>query len=110
MGGSAIAGAAFGGAGRLAAGFKGVGKEFSHFIPIRFGSAFKKNSLWNGNYVSSARHFRHDGYRYPVGYRDMGNRLQQGLRQFDRIPAAPAGVTAGGAWGTTNGSQANGGY
>ena len=37
-----------------AAGVKGAGKEFSHWIPNRMGGP---RSIWNGNYVSPARHY-----------------------------------------------------
>jgi RHS repeat-associated protein len=107
VGGSAIAGAAFGGAGRLAAGFRGAGKEFSHFVPTRVGGIFKPKSRWNGNYVSPGRHFRHDGFRYPKGNKEFGRRIPHGPRQFDRLPQAPAGLAAGGAWGAANGGSAS---
>jgi RHS repeat-associated protein len=106
VGGSALAGAAFGGAGKLASGLKGAGKEFSHFIPKRAGSIFKKNSRWNGNYVSPKRHYKHDDYRYPSGSSGFGDKLPQGLMQYDRLPSAPTGLAGAAAFGGVN-SQYN---
>lgn len=56
-------------------------------------------SIWNGNYVTPKRHFKHDNYRFPKGWREMGNRFPRPLQQLDRIPNAVKGVGAGGALG-----------
>jgi RHS repeat-associated protein len=106
-------GFAAGGAGGLrAAGAKGVGKEFSHWIPgrhlrslsSRLGARGQKfvnqtfgRSRANGNFVSAQRHFRHDPYRYPRGWREMGDRFGSVGRQLDRVPSALYGAAAGGA-------------
>ena len=70
--------AAGGAAGLRAAGAKGAGKEYSHWIPARtkkllgnsrFGKwLLKKGNKWNGNYVSPTRHYKHDNFRYPRGW------------------------------------------
>ena len=84
---------ATGAAGGLkAAGTKGAGKEFSHWIPNRFGGP---RSPWNGNFVSPSRHYRHDPFRYPPGWRELGPRLNPFLQQVDRIPNAIKGTAAG---------------
>ncbi len=81
---------AFGGAGGLrAAGTKGVGKEFSHWIPNRMGGP---RSLWNGNYVSAARHHLHDPYRYVKGGGPKWHPIRQ---QWDRIPKVYKGGMLG---------------
>ena len=95
-----------GAAGLRAAGKRGVGREFSHSIPHRF---LKNRPAWlrngfgrsrlNGNYVTPARHYRHDPFRYPAGWRDLGPRLNPVLRQLDRLPRAVVGPAAGAAWG-----------
>jgi hypothetical protein len=43
------------------AGIRGAGREFSHWIPERWGGP---RSLWNGNYVSVYVHALSDPYRY----------------------------------------------
>lgn len=106
-------GFAAGGAGGLrAAGAKGVGKEFSHWIPARhlrslssrLGPRGQKlvsqtfgRSRANGNYVSPQRHFQHDPYRYPRGWREMGDRFGSAGRALDRVPRSLYGAGAGGA-------------
>lgn len=47
--------------GLKAAGAKGVGKEFSHWIPNRMGGP---RSTWNGNFVPRETHALSDPYRY----------------------------------------------
>lgn len=70
-----------GGAGWEAAGAKGAGKEFSHWIPNRMGGP---RSKWNGNYVTPAQHYYHDPFRYPRGWRDLGDKYPAWLQQLDR--------------------------
>jgi RHS repeat-associated protein len=79
-----------------AAGTRGLGREFSHWIPNRFGGP---RSIWNGNYVSPARHYYHDPFRYPAGWRDLGPKWNPALQQLDRIPNVYKGAAAGGAYG-----------
>jgi RHS repeat-associated protein len=89
--------------GLKAAGKKAAGREFSHFIPDRIlkkpgSAALRKNfgrSAWNGNYVPPGRHYRHDVYRWPSGWHELGPRLPQGIRQIDRIPNVYWGTGAG---------------
>ncbi len=92
--------AATGVAGGLrAAGTRGAGKEFSHWIPNRMGGP---RSLWNGNYVSKATHALSDPYRYRFMPRSwkaanpMPNRLSQ---QWTRLPNVYKGAGVGGAYG-----------
>ncbi len=75
-----------------AAGAKAEGKEFSHWIPNRMGGP---RSIWNGNYVSPARHYKHDPFTYPSGWRDLGLKWNPALQQLDRIPNAIKGTAAG---------------
>lgn len=98
---------ALGAAGGLrAAGTRAAGREFSHWIPdrlLRGGPAWLREgfgrSRLNGNYVNPARHYLHDRFRYPSGWRDLGPRLNPVLRQLDRVPRALAGTGAGAAYG-----------
>jgi hypothetical protein len=79
-----------------AAGTRGAGREFSHWIPNRMGGP---RSIWNGNYVTPARHYYHDPFRYPRGWRDLGPKWPAWAQQFDRIPNAYKGGAAGAGWG-----------
>ena len=94
------ASAATGVAGGLkAAGTKGAGREFSHWIPNRMGGP---RSTWNGNFVSREVHAMSDPYRYRFMPRDwkaanpMPSRVNQ---QWVRIPNAYKGAGAGVAYG-----------
>jgi hypothetical protein len=88
-------GFAAGGVGGLrAAGQKAAGKEFSHWIPHRLGGP---RSIWNGNFVTPARHYLHDPFRYPRGWRDLGDKWPAVLQQLDRIPNIFKGTALGGA-------------
>ena len=89
------------------AGKKAVGYEFSHWIPDRILKRTKSKfiresfgkSIWNGNYVSPARHYAHDPYRFPKGWKNMGNRFAPIFQQLDRIPRVLDGIVAGVAAG-----------
>lgn len=107
--------------GVIAAGVKAEGMEFSHAIPARvfrpssksysatldaaFGWAEK--TILNGNYVTPLRHYLHDPFRYPKGWRDFGEKLPSWLQQLDRIPNVFKGGAAGAAYGAA-GSAMNG--
>jgi hypothetical protein len=103
-------GVALGGVGGLG---RAAGKEFSHWIPDRLlrktGSDFLRKTFGrsplDGNYVSPARHFKHDPYRFPGG--NNGSKLPPIVQQLDRIPtAAASGVYAGeGAFDAANGDD-----
>ncbi|MES9991501.1 MAG: RHS repeat-associated core domain-containing protein, partial [Candidatus Thiodiazotropha sp.] len=84
--------AAGGAAGWRAGGRKAAGTEFSHWIPNRMRGP---RSRWNGNYVSPRRHYYHDPYRYPSGWRNFGPKLPKPAQQFDRIPNPYKGAAAG---------------
>jgi len=108
--------AATGAAGGIkAAGTKALGKEFSHFIPKwfgrriggRLGGAIQRNSIWNGNYVARMRHFKHDPFRYPTGYKQWGDKFWPGIQQLDRIPWVYRGTGVGVGYGL-GGRAANG--
>jgi hypothetical protein len=84
--------AAGGAAGWRAGGRKAAGTEFSHWIPNRMGGP---RSRWNGNHVSPRRHYYHDPYRYPSGWRNFGPKWPKPAQQFDRIPNPYKGAAAG---------------
>jgi hypothetical protein len=86
--------AAGGAAGWRTAGQKAAGKEFSHWIPNRMGGP---RSNWNGNYVTPQRHYYHDPYRYPKGWRDFGPKWPGPIQQLDRVPNVYKGGVASGA-------------
>lgn len=94
-----------GAAGLEAAGGKGAGKEFSHWIPNRMGGP---RSAWNGNYVPTATHALSDPYRYRFMSRvwkaenPMPN---QAWQQWTRIPNVYKGAAAGGAAGVAGAAQ-----
>ncbi len=81
-----------------AAGAKGAGKEFSHWIPDHKGGP---RSIWNGNFVTPAQHYFHDPFRYPRGWRDLGPKWPAWVQQIDRIPNAYKGGAVGAGWGGT---------
>ncbi len=97
FGASVALGAAWG---LEAAGTKGAGKEFSHWIPKRLGGP---NSLLNGNYVSKSTHALSDPYRYRFmskawkASNPIYNPLQ---RQWIRLPNWIKGAGAGAGYGT----------
>jgi hypothetical protein len=79
-------------AGVRAAGTRGAGREFSHWIPARWGGP---RTIFNGNYVSPARHYYHDPFRYPAGWQDLGRKWNPILSQIDRIPNVYKGTLLG---------------
>jgi RHS repeat-associated protein len=87
-----------------AAGAKGAGQEFSHWIPNRMGGP---RSLSNGNYVPTRVHALSDPYRYrfmPRAWKatnPLPSRLNQ---QWVRIPNVYKGGGAGGAYGAAGGT------
>ena len=88
-----------GAAGLRAAGTKGAGKEFSHWIPNRMGGG---RSLWNGNYVSTAVHALSDPSRYRFmskAWKEANQLPSWIIRQWNRIPKVYKGGAAGGAIG-----------
>jgi RHS repeat-associated protein len=89
-----------GAAGLRVATKKAAGLEYSHWIPARvlrnrFGMTkkqAKKHNPWNGNYVTPERHYKHDPYRYPRGWKTMGDRLDGLEKHLDRIPTSVKGA------------------
>jgi len=85
--------------GTRAAGARGAGKEFSHWIPDRMGGP---RSIMNGNYVSVETHALSDPFRYRFMARNwkaanpMPNRASQ---QWTRFPNVYKGAGAGVAYG-----------
>ncbi|MGF6492563.1 RHS repeat-associated protein [Luteibacter sp. 621] len=91
--------AAGGAAGLEAAGTRGVGKEFSHWIPRRLGGS---GSLWNGNYVTPIEHALSDPYRYrfaPAAWKNLNPMPNMLVQQLNRVPYALRGLFAGGLIG-----------
>ena len=87
-----------------AAGAKGVGKEFSHWIPNRWGGL---RSNWNGNYVSRAEHALSDPYRYqfmPKAWKAENPLPSMAEQQWVRIPNVYKGAATGGAYGYGGGN------
>ena len=94
-----------GAAGWEAAGVRGPGNEFSHWIPNRMSGP---RSRWNGNYVSTATHALTDPYRYrfmPRPWKAANPIYNPVWRQFVRIPNVYKGTAAGGATGAAGASQ-----
>jgi hypothetical protein len=79
-----------------AAGAKGAGMEFSHWIPNRLGGP---RSIWNGNFVSSTTHYLQDPFRFPPGWQDLGPKWNPLLQQLSRIPNALTGTALGATYG-----------
>lgn len=75
-----------------AAGVKTAENEFCHFIPTRYGGP---RSILNGNYVTPYEHYLVDGYRYVKGWKNLGPKLPQVIRQIVRIPNIYKGAAAG---------------
>ena len=91
--------------GLRAAGAKGAGKEFSHWIPNRMGGP---RTVFNGNYVPTATHALSDPFRYrfmPSAWK-MANPMPGAMsQQWTRIPNVYKGTAAGGAYGAAGAAQ-----
>ena len=91
---------ATGAAGGLeAAGAKGAGKEFSHWLPKRLGGP---RSIWNGNYVTKEVHALSDLWRYrfmPKAWKLLHEPPNVVIQQFVRIPNLLKGIVAGAIYG-----------
>lgn len=86
-----------GAAGWEAAGERGAGKEFSHWIPNRMGGP---RSLWNGNYVTTAEHALSDPYRYRFmarAWKELNPLSSRIYQQWFRIPNVYKGAAAAAA-------------
>ena len=91
-----------------AAGTRGAGLEFSHWIPKRMGGA---RTIWNGNFVTVVNHALSDPYRYRFMSRiwKASNPLPSRLwQQWYRIPNVYKGVTAGSVYGGIGASGSEG--
>ena len=81
------------------AGSAGKGKEFSHFIPKRMGGP---RSLWNGNFVTTAKHALSDPYRYrfmPRTWKQLNPMPSRLNQMWNRLPYTWKGVGGGAATG-----------
>ena len=91
--------------GLKAAGARGAGKEFSHWIPNRMGGP---RSPWNGNFVPTTTHALSDPYRYqfmPRTWKAQNPMPNAASQQWTRIPNADKGGAAGGAYGAAGAAQ-----
>lgn len=86
-----------------------TGKEWSHSIPRemvnRYTSGPLKKALnrrggLNGSWTSPRRAYKHDGKRWPVGWRNFGDRWPPFVRPFDRVPDWLKGAAASGGIGS----------
>lgn len=96
LGASFLTGAA---GGVRAAGTRGAGLEFSHWIPNRWGGP---RSIWNGNYVPTRTHALSDPYRYrfmPRSWKAENPMPGRMAQQWVRLPNVYKGAGAGTAWG-----------
>jgi RHS repeat-associated protein len=103
---------AYGGAAGLEkAGVAGAGKEFSHWIPKRFGKKIggavgdfiQSNNRLNGNYVSIAEHALQDPERWnwmSKAWKEANPLPSVMDQQLNRIPNVLRGTALGAAWGT----------
>ena len=90
---------------------KGLGMEWSHSVAARTVNLYTSGGLnralnrrggLNGSWVSPKRHYQHDSYRYPKGWRDFGDRYRGARKVLDRMPdwskwlsLSPFGTLAG---------------
>lgn len=92
--------AAGGAIGWRMAGERAAGKEFSHWIPNRWGGV---RSKWNGNYVSRDIHALSDPYRYrfmPRTWKAQNPMPNQAWQQWTRFPYVYKGAVGGGVYGS----------
>jgi len=85
--------------GARAAGARGAGMEFSHWIPARSGGS---RSILNGNYVSTETHAFSDPYRYRFmsrAWKAENPMPSIASQQWTRVPNIYKGATAGGIYG-----------
>ena len=82
---------------RLAGG-PGPGKEFSHWIPKRYGRPFRCYTKWIGNYVTVEVHAMSDPYRYNFMskcFKDAHQPWPRWYQQWVRIPLVYKGMGCG---------------
>jgi hypothetical protein len=85
-----------------AAGTRGAGIEFSHWIPARMGGP---RGILNGNFVPRSVHALSDPFRYrfmPRPWKAANPMPSVVNQQFTRIPTVLRGAAAGSA-GAANG-------
>jgi RHS repeat-associated protein len=96
-----------GAAGLEAAGSRGAGMEFSHWIPNRMGGP---RSMWNGNYVTTEVHALSDPFRYrfmPKAWKAQNPMPNMASQQWVRIPNVYKGAAAGGAFGAAGAASSS---
>lgn len=94
-------------AGWRAAGTKGAGKDFSHWIPNRWGGP---RSKWNGNFVPVIEHALSDPFRYQFMKKTWkeANKMPHFLiQQWVRIPKVYKGIIAGNMYGNATSFSEN---
>lgn len=83
-----------------------TGKEWGHSLSKSWvnrnttgalNRALNRRGGLNGSWTNPTRHFRHDGSRYPRGWRDLGERFGPTRGFLDRIPDWLKGTGAGAA-------------
>lgn len=96
-----------------AAGSRGAGREFSHWIPKRWGGP---HTILNGNYVTRVQHALSDPYRYrfmPRAWKEANPMPNVAVQQWNRLPnvykGAGAGAAFAGAAAAASGSSGCGG-
>lgn len=88
-----------------AAGARGAGKEFSHWLPNRMGGP---RTIFNGNYVPAATHAVSDPFRYrfmPRAWKEANAPMGTAMAQWTRLPNVYKGAAAGGAYGAAGAAQ-----
>ena len=72
-----------------------IGLEWSHAIPRRIVNKYTRGGLrralnrrggLNGSWASPKRHYKHDSFRSPRGWRQMGERWHPWVQTLDRSP------------------------
>lgn len=101
--------AALGSVGGGLGGLRRAGTEFSHWIPKRYfnpnSRSYKPwlpewlNNPLNGSWITPGRHYKHDPFRYPRGWRKFGDKWDPWLQHLDRTPNWMKGGAAGGGAG-----------
>ena len=84
-----------------AAGTRGAGIEFSHWVPARAGGP---RTIFNGNFVARETHALSDPYRYrfmPRSWKAENPLPGKVSQQWTRIPNVYKGAAAGGLYGAS---------
>jgi len=83
-----------------------AGLEFSHWIPKRIlkrwglNKLARKNTIWNGNYISPLKHTLNDPHRYGVNLKKLNLQKWDIFRsQWSRLPLPYRGLLFGSGYG-----------